>query len=208
MSTDPTRAHRLILVAAVAGFALRLAFGIGYWQQRPLTHDERETSPWRRASPLARDSVRTFAGGDCHCAAVRQGAGYPLFLALIGAGRGDFEATPTRVKIAQSIVGAAGVWLIGWLAARAAGSRAGVAAAVVAAVYPPLVWICSYVFSEALYSTMALATVVLLNLAIDRAEVDRSSNPVIAIVAGVVAGLSIRSARPCCSFCRSLSCGC
>jgi hypothetical protein len=33
---------RWILVAAVAGVALRVAFGALYWVEKPLTHDERE----------------------------------------------------------------------------------------------------------------------------------------------------------------------
>src|SRR4029079_9775106 len=114
---------------------------------------------------------------------------YPFFLMLIGAGRGDFDATPARVKLAQSIVGGLGVWLIGLIANRSAGPRAGIAAAGIAAAYPPLVWICSYVFSEALYSTLALISVVWVNRALDRADVAGSTAA--AIVAGVTAGAAI-----------------
>ena len=31
-----------MLIAAVAGLAMRLAFSLGYWVGKPLTHDERE----------------------------------------------------------------------------------------------------------------------------------------------------------------------
>ena len=67
------------------------------------------------------------------------------------------DHVPARVKIAQSCVGALGVWLIAALAGRAGGPRAGVAAAAVAAVYPPLVWMPAYALSETLFSTLALA---------------------------------------------------
>ena len=110
--------------------------------------------------------------------------GYPFFLALVGAGRGDFDATPVESRLAQSIVGAVGVWLIGLIARRAAGPRAGVAAAVIASAYPPLVWICAYVFSEALYSTTALAAVVFSELALDRASGVRG-----ALVSSIAAGM-------------------
>jgi hypothetical protein len=75
---------------------------------------------------------------------------------MVGAGRGEHAHAPTRVKIAQSVIGALTIWLIGVIALRAAGPRAGAVAAGMAAVYPPLVWIPSYVFSESLYSAMAL----------------------------------------------------
>lgn len=188
MSIDPTRARRLILAAAVGGFVLRLAFGVLYWQHRPLTHDEREYLALSRSVASGKGFVY-----DAEAAGTGQqfgrAPGYPFFLALVGAGREDFDATPGRVKLAQSIVGAVGVWLIGLIAFRAAGPRAGIAAAVVASAYPPMVWICSYVFSEALYSTTALAAVVFLNLAIDRANGFRGSGA--AIAAGLAAGLGI-----------------
>jgi hypothetical protein len=42
MSFDPAVARRLILIVAAFGLFLRLAFGIFYWVDKPLTHDERE----------------------------------------------------------------------------------------------------------------------------------------------------------------------
>ena len=35
-------AGRAIWLAVLAGLVLRLAFGLGYWVGKPLTHDERE----------------------------------------------------------------------------------------------------------------------------------------------------------------------
>lgn len=189
MSIDPTRAPRLIVAAAVAGFALRLAFGIGYWQHRPLTHDEREYLALARNLTLGKGFVYDAPEGEGGSAQrFGRAPGYPFFLAVIGAGRDEFDATPARVKLAQSLVGGAGVWLIGLIASRFSGHRAGVAAAAIAAVYPPLVWICSYVFSEALYSTLALAAVVLLNRALDRVG---AASSVAGIVGGGAVGLAI-----------------
>jgi hypothetical protein len=190
MSINPTRAQRLIVAAAVVGFALRLAFGLGYWQHRPLTHDEREYLALAKNLTLGKGFVYdTPDAEDGSAQRFGRAPAYPFFLALIGAGRGDFDATPARVKLAQSIVGGLGVWLIGLIAYRSTGPRAGIAAAAIGAIYPPLVWICSYVFSEALYSTMALASVVLLNRALDRTDVARST--AVAIGAGLVAGVAI-----------------
>jgi len=190
MSIDPTRAQRLIVAAAVAGFALRLAFGIAYWQHRPLTHDEREYLVLSKNLTLGKGFV--YDTPDAEGGSAQQfgrAPGYPFFLMLVGAGRGDFDATPARVKLAQSIIGAFGVWLIGLIACRSAGPGAGIAAAATAAVYPPLVWICSYVFSEALYSTLALISVVSLNRALDRA--DRAGSTAGAIGAGLTSGVAI-----------------
>lgn len=190
MSIDPTRAPRLIVAAAVVGFLLRLAFGIGYWQHRPLTHDEHEYLALAKNLTLGKGFVYDTSepqGGTAQ--QFGRAPGYPFFLAVIGAGRGEFQATPTRVKLAQSIVGAVGVWLIGLIGYRSAGPRAGIAAAAMAAVYPPLVWICSYVFSEALYSALALAAVVLLNRSLDRA--DATGSYAVAIAAGLTVGVAI-----------------
>ena len=166
---------QLIVAAAIAGLVFRLAFAFLYWQDKPLTHDEREYLALAESVSLGRGF--TYAADHDTGTAQQFGRApaYPFFLAALGAGSGDPGTTPARVKVAQAIVGALGVWLIGQLARRAAGPAAGVAAAAIAAVYPPLVWICAYVLSEALYSTVALATVLVLNLAIDRA--DRSTDP-------------------------------
>jgi hypothetical protein len=83
--------------------------------------------------------------------------GYPLFLAAIGAGGTQDLATPLRVKVAQSLLGAATVLVLGLLARRAGGPRAGAAASWLAAIYPPLVAVPSYVLSETVYSLVALS---------------------------------------------------
>jgi hypothetical protein len=160
--------RRWMLVAAVVGFGLRAAFGSLYWVDKPLTHDEREYLA------LA-DSIRAGRGFSYDASEIGGTApqfgrapGYPAFLALIGAGSKGEAHSPWRVKIAQSAIGGVTVWLIGAIALRAAGRRAGLAAAALAAVYPPLVWISAYVFSETLYSLVALLAARVLQLAVDR----------------------------------------
>src|SRR4029453_7813756 len=51
------------------------------------------------------------------------------------------------------------VCLLAAAGGRTAGPRAAAEAPIVAAVYPPLVWICAYALSEAMYATVALAGV-------------------------------------------------
>ncbi len=194
MSIDPVRGRRLIAAAAAAGLIVRLAFALLYWVDRPLTHDEREYL----ALAASLTEGRGFAYDASHEAGSTPQYGrapvYPLFLAAVGAGTRTFDSAPARVQIAQSIVGALGVWLIGLLAARAGGPRAGVAAASIAAVYPPLVWISAYVLSETLYSALALAAVMLLDLALDRtAESERrtDSPAPLALLSGALTGVAI-----------------
>jgi hypothetical protein len=147
-----------MVAAAVAGFVLRLAFGLIYWNARPLTHDEREYLALAANVAAGRglvydESFETGTGQQ-----FGRAPGYPLFLAAIGAGGDAVAATPLRVKVAQAVLGAAGVWLIGLLALRAGSERTGVTAACLAAIYPPLVSMPSYVLSETLYSAVALAS--------------------------------------------------
>jgi 4-amino-4-deoxy-L-arabinose transferase-like glycosyltransferase len=165
---DPAAGRRLILAAAVGGLIVRLAFGLLYWVHKPLTHDEREYLALAQSVAAGRGFVYDASHDTGTAQQFGRAPVYPLFLAIVGAGPGEHEAAPARVKIAQSIVGAIGVGLIGLLARRAAGPRAGMTAAAIAAVYPPLVWICAYVFSEALYSTLALLAALLLDIALDR----------------------------------------
>jgi len=203
MAVDPIRARRLIVAAAAIGLVLRLAFAFGYWVGRPLTHDEREYLALARSVTLGKGFTYDLPPDSSNAPRFGRAPGYPVFLALVGGGRGEFDATPPQIKIAQSIVAAIGVWLIGTIARRAAGPRAGVAAASLAAVYPPLVWICAYVFSEALFSTVALAAVLLLNSSLDRASAPNASQSRSALGWGVAAGIMTGAAmlvRPAMAF--------
>jgi hypothetical protein len=193
---DPSAGRRLILAAVLAGLCLRLCFGLLYWVHKPLTHDEREYLALAHSVAAGRGFVYDASHDTGTAQQFGRAPVYPLFLAIVGAGTTESHAAPARVKVVQSIVGAIGVGLIGLLARRAAGPRAGVAAAAIAAVYPPLVWICAYVLSEALYSTLALLTALLLDTALDRtggvstAERGRRGMAITA-AAGLTAGLAM-----------------
>ena len=190
MHIDPIVGRRLLLAAAAAGLAVRLAFGLLYWVDKPLTHDEREYLALAQAIIAGRG----FAYEPGHESGTTQQFGrapmYPLFLAAIGAGRAPHDAAPTAVKVAQSVVGALAVWVIGLLAWRLGGSAAGLVSAWIAAVYPPLVWIDAYVLTEGLYCALALSTVLVLDRAIDRADAGQPWTPR-AIAAGALCGIAI-----------------
>jgi len=192
MTLDDTRARRLIIAAAAAALALRLAFGFLYWVDKPLTHDEREYLALARGVA----SGRGFVYDDAHESGTAQRFGrapaYPLFLAALDAGRPVPAATPARVKVTQSLVGAVTVWLIGLMALYSAGPRAGVWAAGIAAVYPPLVSLPSYALSETLYSAVALSAAFVLQRAVDRSpsKQTRRGGAILALLSGALAGVA------------------
>jgi 4-amino-4-deoxy-L-arabinose transferase-like glycosyltransferase len=189
---DAARSRRFILAAAVAGLVARLAFGLLYWTNKPLTHDEREY--------LALGQSLQDGHGLHYPANHETGTaphfgrapGYPVFLAALGASA-TVASTPIRVKVAQSILGMFVVLMIGTIACRAAGPKAGAIAAGISAIYPPLVWIPAYVFSEALYMLIALGCVMLLDAARGRAERERSprAGGALTVAAGLLAGTAI-----------------
>lgn len=149
---------RWLLVAALVGLVARLAFGLGYWTGEPLTRDEQEYLSLARSlvsgQGFVYDDVLTSTGIE----PFGRAPGYPTFLALTGGGRAASSSVPTSVAIAQSLVGALGVVMVGLIAQRLGGARAAVVAAAGAAVYPPLVWIAGYALSEALFWPIGLLT--------------------------------------------------
>jgi 4-amino-4-deoxy-L-arabinose transferase-like glycosyltransferase len=168
------RARRWLAVALAAGLALRLAFGLGYWVDQPLTLDEQEYL--LLANNVARGrgfSYESPASGVVEGRHVGRAPLYPLLLAGVGlAWSGSTivadrlpNAVPAEVKVTQALIGCAIVWLIAWWARRVAGPRAGVVAALVAACYPPLVVIGAYALSESLYAALALLAALLLDRA-------------------------------------------
>ena len=158
----------------VVGLGVRLAFGLGYWVDKPLTHDENEYLTLARS--LATGQGFRYpppSGSEPEPNRYGRAPGYPAFVALVGGNAvasGRPDSSPRSIKVAQSVVGAIGVLVIAVLAWRLAGPTAGATAAAMAAVYPPLVWICGYVLSETLYSALALLTVLVLSLVTDRTE--------------------------------------
>jgi hypothetical protein len=186
MAVDRLVPRRQIVIAATVGLALRLAFGLLYWVDKPLTHDEQEYLAL--ADSLAQGRGFTYPNAASGTTAqFGRAPGYPAFLAVIGAGSANATSAPVSVKVGQSIVGAVTIVLLAVAATQAAGLRAGVVAAWLAAIYPPLVWISSYVFSESLYSLLAIATAVTLqsSLTNGRKEIAR------AFVAGLLCGAAI-----------------
>ena len=168
MLPDERHARRLLLASAALGLVLRLAFGLVYWVGQPLTHDEQEYLALARA-------LRSGAGftyqQDTETGTAQQfgrAPGYPLFLASVDGGRPIPAEVPARVKVAQSIVGAGIVWIIGVLAFAAAGPRAAIVASSIAAVYPPLIVMPAYALSETVYCLLALATVMATQKAVEQ----------------------------------------
>jgi hypothetical protein len=179
--------RRWIALAMLAGLAARLAFGLFYWVDQPLTRDEREFLSLARSLAAGRGFVYDDEVLRGPLQPFGRAPGYPVFLALTGGGEAVVEHVPASVKVAQAIVGALGVGLIAALAGRIAGHRAARAAAAIAAVYPPLVWISAYAFSEAIFWPFGLIVV----WAFDRAANTGDNTAVRGVAVGIAAGVGV-----------------
>jgi 4-amino-4-deoxy-L-arabinose transferase-like glycosyltransferase len=167
---------RNFVVGAVGlGLVLRLAFGLGYWQGKPMTHDEREYLALASNMAAGR-GFTTDLPGDVTSPSVERfarGPGYPAFIAVALFGDASLRSgrlpteVPTRLKVVQALLGGVAVWLIALAAWRVAGPPAGAAAALIAAVYPPLVWICAYALTEGVYVVLAMTMVLALGRVTD-----------------------------------------
>lgn len=177
-----------VLAAAAIGLAARLAFGLGYWVNETLNRDEVEYLSLARSLASGHGYVYDEHVKKGPVEPFGRAPGYPVFLALVGGGSRSVNAVPASVKIAQSLVGAAGVMLIGVAAFRLGGRPSAMAAAAIAAVYPPLVWVAGYAYSEALFWPIGLVVALLLSRTLER---PRASGWKMAIVFGVVTGLAI-----------------
>lgn len=177
---------RIVLVAAVAGVALRLAFSLLYWTGQPLTRDELEYLSLARSLAAGEGFVYDAAHRATGVETFGRAPGYPAWLALIGGGAHVATSAPTAVKVAQSIFGALGIWMVALLAFRMAGRRAAIAAAVISAAYPPLVWVSGYALSEALFWPIGL----LVAWQFDRV-LERPHRLAPALLCGVLAGIGI-----------------
>lgn len=185
MAADDTR--RWIAAAALVGFALRLAFGLVYWTHQPLTRDEREYLSLARSLAAGRGYVYDSEVLRGPVEPFGRAPGYPVFLALVGGGRDVVSAVPTSVKVAQSVVGAMGVLLVAALAGRLAGPRAAIAGAAIAAVYPPLVWVSAYAYSEAVFWPFGLLIV----WSVDRLTPVNARRPAVAFASGALSGAGV-----------------
>ena len=215
-SAAPHWASRPLIIAAVlTGFVLRLAFGLGYWVDKPLTLDEREYLLVAQNVAAGRGfNDRLPDGSSPPGAHVGRAPLYPLFLAFVMRATGEgitmtgasadatIAVSPTllkAVKIVQAGLGLVTIWLIALLAFRAAGPKAATIAAWLAAVYPPLVWTPAYVFSETLYSALALGCVAVIDRALQRRTLASIATPVATngfrawgfVAAGALAGLAV-----------------
>lgn len=163
---------RSLLSAVVAAIVLRLAFGLGYWVDKPLTHDEREYLELAASVAAGRGFTYETPAGGAPVERFGRAPIYPLFLAVVTtAARVLGVPDLIGVRIAQALLGGVTVLLLAMIAGRSIGERAALIAAWASALYPPLVWIPAYVFSEALYLPLALANVLLVDrlaLALDR----------------------------------------
>lgn len=178
------------LGAAVAvALAARLVFALGYWVDKPLTHDEYEYLHLAESLVAGRGfSYAAAPAGQPEPERFGRAPVYPLYLAAIAriapAGR-ELSA----IRVAQSLTGTLAVLLLGLIAAQVCGRRAGVGAAWIAALYPPLIWMPAYVLSETLYTALALANVLMLQSALPVNGTDSGRLSRLA-VSGVLGGLA------------------
>src|SRR5689334_20268242 len=176
---------RWILIAVAIGFVARLAFGLLYWTDQPLTRDEQEYLSLSRSIAAGHGFVYDGEMLKGPVQPFGRAPGYPFFLALTGGGARITTSVPVSVKVAQALVGALGLIVIAAIAGELGGRPAARAAALIAAVYPPLVFIAGYAFSEALFWPIGVLTAWL----IDRTAASRDMR--VAVMTGVVAGLGV-----------------
>lgn len=200
------RTAALLAACVLLGFILRLGFGLGYWVGKPLMKDEQEYL--LLATRLATGQGFNYPPPPESGPAPRRFERPPAFAFFLAgvltltsdpliqdasAGTDDVlpassSQVPRSIKVAQSLVGALGVLLIGLIAGRAAGPRGAIAAAAIAAVYPPLAWVSGYVLSEPLYSALALATAWVL---LKAADAESRGQLVLGVTAGLLAGVAL-----------------
>ena len=167
------------------GLALRIAFGALYWVGKPLTHDEREyldarERPDRRTRIRIRSATQRVRSSNS--AALQA---IPRFSRSSAPAARRTTHSPQRVKIAQAVCRRGNC-----CAHRAdCAARRGAASPEQplqrsAAVYPPLVWIPAYVFSESLYSVVALLCAYVLQLVANGQALLAAVRRLFAIAAG------------------------
>lgn len=175
---------RALLLCALLGLAARLAFGLVYWVDRPMTRDEHEYLSLARSVAAGRGFV--YDEADAPADPFGRAPGYPVWLAVAGGDAPAPASVPTLVKITQSGIGALGVIFAGLLAWRIAGDRAARLTALVVALYPPLVWTAAYALSEALFWPLGLGVVLLFDRAVASGRPARDG-----LVCGLAAGIGV-----------------
>lgn len=185
-SSESGHPWRWYAAAALLGLIVRLAFGLVFWTNRPLTRDESEYLSLARSLSAGHGYEYDDVIKNGPVDPFGRAPGYPGFLSLVGGGSAVVSAVPTPVKIVQSVVGALGVVMIGIVGCQIGGRKMGTAAALIAAVFPPLVWISGYAWSEALFWPIGVAAMWALNGAAN--QVGRRSLAA-AIIAGGLMGI-------------------
>jgi Dolichyl-phosphate-mannose-protein mannosyltransferase len=178
-------------VAAAVGVALlvRVLFAFGYWVDKPLTHDEQEYLQLAQNAAAGRGLTYDSPEGTTEIERFGRAPLYPLLLSIVA------RTTPpsqqlTAIRFLQSMLGAVAIVLLALITRRAAGPAAAAIAAWLAAMYPPLVWLPAYVFSETLYLPLAFSNVLLLDKLIDAGRRHPSVPSLMLLACGVVGGLA------------------
>jgi len=178
-----------VLAVAMAGLAARLAFGLAYWVDEKLNRDEVEYMSLARSLAAGHGYVYDEHVATGPVQPFGRAPGYPAFLALVGGGVAEsVERVPASVKIAQSMAGAIGVVLIAVAAFRLGGARSAKAAAAIAAIYPPLVWVAGYAYSESIFWPIGLGLALVMSRALESTRQEMWKR---AIILGLFAGVSI-----------------
>jgi len=178
-----------VLAVAMAGLAARLAFGLAYWVDEKLNRDEVEYMSLARSLAAGHGYVYDEHVATGPVQPFGRAPGYPTFLALVGGGVAEsVERVPASVKIAQSMAGAIGVVLIAVAAFRLGGARSAKAAAAIAAIYPPLVWVAGYAYSESIFWPIGLGLALVMSRALESTRQEMWKR---AIILGLFAGVSI-----------------
>lgn len=172
--------HRRALCAlTLVALALRLMFLALEPETRP-TGDERTWIGWGTQSPAG------VASPEVRFSPLRTGVLfypplYPYFIGAVFALGGTLGA----VQLAQALVGALLVPLLGGVATRVVGPRAGTRVAALVAFYPDLIWFSVHFWSETLF-------LVLLWWAFEKLlQADQQRSLGLAVVAGGLWGLAI-----------------
>lgn len=160
-----------VLLAATVGLAARLAFGLGYWVNETMNRDEIEYLSLARSLVAGHGYVYNEHVQKGPVEPFGRAPGYPVFLALTGGGNPQsVNGVPASVKVAQSFVGALGVVLIAVAGFRMAGRRPAMAAAALAALFPPLVWIAGFGYSESVFWPLGLGLALIVSHMLEQAR--------------------------------------
>ena len=174
------------LVLVAASLILRLAY-VDATPGAPLRHDAVDYDVHARSIAVGEGFSEERAHG--RPTAFRP-PGYPYFLAgvyrLAGVERADLERRVRAARVANAVLGAVAVGLLGLVAAQLWGPLVAVIAAALGAVYVPFITVGGAVMSEALFAVVMLAALA--------AALQHRRSPHryrYAVAAGLLAGLAI-----------------